>query len=209
MAEAGYRDTNEDGILEDEKGKKLTLTILVNRNNSSRTDSAGFISDALEEIGIKTTVKSLSWADYKQAIEDGEFDLYLGGYKFDKKSNLRTMFKSGNAISYKNTQVRSLVNQLETCLSAKKQKAVYEELKPLLTEDCLITVCFIRPMRLSLCLSLPRKNFLPSSIFTEAAAAGSGIRRLPLRLKTVKHPKAEKVPKKIKIGCLLFGKVSV
>ncbi len=135
MAEAGYRDTNEDGILEDEKGKKLTLTILVNRNNSSRTDSAGFISDALEEIGIKTTVKSLSWADYKQAIEDGEFDLYLGGYKFDKKSNLRTMFKSGNAISYKNTQVRSLVNQLETCLSAKKQKAVYEELKPLLSEE--------------------------------------------------------------------------
>ena len=135
LKEAGYEDRNEDGFLENEKGKVFSLTILVNKGNSRRTDTARSIADDLETIGIKTKVSALSWDAYRTAIKDGDFDIYLGGYSFDKKYDLRSLFKSSNYLGYKNSQVRKYVQQLETCISAKKQKEIYLALKEQLTED--------------------------------------------------------------------------
>lgn len=135
LSEAGYEDKNEDGFLEDEKGKKLSLTILVNSGNSRRVDTARSIADDLQAIGIKVKVDSLSWDAYRSAVSEGDFDIYLGGYKFDKKYDLRSLFKTSNQLGYKNSQVRDYVRQLETCLSAKKQKEVYLALKEQLIED--------------------------------------------------------------------------
>ncbi len=135
LKEAGYEDRNEDGFLENEKGKVFSLTILVNKGNSRRTDTARSIADDLEAIGIKTKVSALSWDAYRTAIKEGDFDIYLGGYSFDKKYDLRSLFKSSNYLGYKNSQVRKYVQQLETCISAKKQKEIYLALKEQLTED--------------------------------------------------------------------------
>lgn len=135
LKEAGYEDRNEDGFLENEKGKVFSLTILVNKGNSRRTDTARSIADDLEAIGIKTKVSPLSWDAYRTAIKEGDFDIYLGGYSFDKKYDLRSLFKSSNYLGYKNSQVRKYVQQLETCISAKKQKEIYLALKEQLTED--------------------------------------------------------------------------
>lgn len=135
LKEAGYEDKNEDGILEDEKGKSLSLTILVNSGNSRRTDTARGIAADLEAIGIRARVSALSWDAYRSAISQGDFDIYLGGYSFDKKYDLRSLFKASNPLGYKNSQVRAYTRQLETCISAKKQKSVYEALKAQLTED--------------------------------------------------------------------------
>ncbi len=59
---------------------------------------------------------------------------------FDKKYDLRSLFKSSNYLGYKNSQVRKYVQQLETCISAKKQKEIYLALKEQLTEDVLLPV---------------------------------------------------------------------
>lgn len=149
LAAAGYRDVNEDGLLEDGEGKKVSMTILVNANDGNRKDTAESIAVSLREIGIDVKIKSLGWQSYKTAVKEGEFDLYLGGYKFDKKFDLRQLFSSGNAIGYKNTTVQSYVNQMETCLSRKKQKGIYEKLKPVLADElpyyclCYKTYAFI------------------------------------------------------------------
>ncbi len=155
LEQAGYRDVNEDGLLEDQEGKKVSLTILVNTNGGNREDTASSIAASLKEIGIDVSVKRADWQTYKTAIAEGAFDLYLGGYQFDKKFDLRTLFRRGNAVGYDNQQVRTYVNQLETCLSAEEQKAVYEKLKPLLTDElpyyclCYKTYAFITVPRFS------------------------------------------------------------
>ncbi len=149
LAAAGYRDVNEDGILEDDEGKHVSMTILVNANNGNREDTAESIAAALKEIGIDTKVKSLGWQSYKTAVSEGKFDLYLGGYKFDKKFDLRQLFRKNNPLGYKNTTVQSYVNEMETCLSRKKQKVLYEKLKPVLADElpyyclCYKTYAFI------------------------------------------------------------------
>lgn len=134
LKKAGYRDSNEDGIMEDNKHKNISMTILVNRDGG-RQDTAAAIAESLKEIGIDTKVKALEWSAYRAAIKEGDFDLYLGGYKLDKKNDLRMMFRAGSGIGYDNRKVKALVGKLETCLSAEDQRAVYEELKLLLNDD--------------------------------------------------------------------------
>ena len=135
LKKAGFQDTNEDGILEDSKGRDFKLTILVNEGNGSRSDTASGISEALNQIGIKTTVRRQSWSAYRSEMRDGDFDLFLGGYKFDKKYDLRALFSKSNYLGYRNDQVLADVKKLETCISAKEQKKTYENLKALLQED--------------------------------------------------------------------------
>lgn len=131
----GFVDSDENGYLEDKKGKEVKLTILVNENNDSRVDAAETIADELNKIGIKATVKVSSWKSYKQALNKKKFDLYLGGYQFDQKYNLKEMFAKNNKLSYNNQDVLNYVKQMETALSANQQKEVYGKLKPILTEE--------------------------------------------------------------------------
>ncbi|MFQ9894089.1 MAG: ABC transporter substrate-binding protein [Emergencia sp.] len=131
----GYKDTNEDGILEDENGKNVTLTLLVNSGNSGRVDCAVSIKNALEKVGIEVTVKQEAWDEYKKAVEDGDFQMYLGGYQFDKKYDLRTLFSSAAKNGFDSDKIQSKVKQLETCLSAEGQKEVFSELESLLKDE--------------------------------------------------------------------------
>ena len=153
LKKAGFKDTNEDGILEDSKGRDFKLTILVNSNDGSRSDTASSISEALSQIGIKTSVEKVSWSVYRSEVRSGDFDLYLGGYQFDKKYDLRSLFSRSNYLGYKNDQVLNNVRALETCVSAEQQKETYKKLKALLQEDlpyyglCYKTYSFITVKR--------------------------------------------------------------
>ncbi|MGN0659830.1 MAG: ABC transporter substrate-binding protein [Emergencia sp.] len=135
LSECGYRDSDEDGYLENEKGKTLSLTILVNRGNSRRVDTAYSIAESLKLTGIKADVRALSWSEYRAAIKEGDFDIFLGGYKFDKKYNLKELFRKSSCTGYYDKETWELVSSLETCLGPKKQKEIYEKLKTRLIED--------------------------------------------------------------------------
>ena len=108
---------------------------MVNNNNDSRVDAAETVADELNKIGIKATVKSVSWKTYKSALKKKNFDLYLGGYQFDQKYNLKEMFAKNNNLSYNNQDVLKYVKKLETALTAEEQKKVYDKLKPMLMEE--------------------------------------------------------------------------
>ena len=135
LKSCGYKDSDENGFLENEKGEEIQLTILVNENNDSRVDAAETIAEELNEIGINTSVDVKSWKSYKKALKKKKFDLYVGGYQFDQKYNLKEMFAKKNNLSYNNEDVLKYVKQMETSLTAKQQKEVYGKLKPILTDE--------------------------------------------------------------------------
>ena len=85
------------------------MTILVNSNDGSRSDTASSISEALNQIGIKASVKKVSWAEYRSEVRSGDFDLFLGGYQFDKKYDLRSLFSKSNYLGYKMSQILASV----------------------------------------------------------------------------------------------------
>lgn len=135
LKECGFKDSDENGILEDKDGKEFSIAILVNENEDSRVDAADTIAAELQKIGIKATVVEKSWKSYKTALKKGRFDMYLGGYSFDAKYNLKEMFAKNNFLRYNNQDVLKLVKKMETCLTVKKQKETFEQLKPMLIEE--------------------------------------------------------------------------
>lgn len=135
LREAGYKDSNEDGVLENEKGKDLSLRILVDGSRRNRTDTARSIAESLRSAGLRVKLEVKDRAAFKEALAERDFDLYLGGYKFDKQYDLSSLFRKGGRTGYDNPEVRSLAGQLETCLSAEEQKTVYEKLKSVLADE--------------------------------------------------------------------------
>ncbi len=74
LYDAGYRDNDDDGFIEDSDGRDLTLTILV-RSEWSR--AAELAADYLADAGIDSVVRSLeinSWAAEKDAFN---YDLVI------------------------------------------------------------------------------------------------------------------------------------
>ena len=135
LKKCGFADRNEDGILENKKGKKLSVKLVVNKNVYRRSDAATAIKDELQDIGIHVRVKKLNEIDYRKALKNKDFDLILAGYKFDKSYNLKDLFDKGNFLNYSNSVVSSSVNRLERANSASKQKDVYVKLKKELLND--------------------------------------------------------------------------
>ena len=135
LKKAGYEDRDENGIAEDSKGKEASLVILVNNNDKRRTLSAKSISKNLKNVGIKAEVEAVSWEEYNNRLKKGDYDLYLGGFKFDKQYNLKKLFEKDNLLGYNNKEVASEIAKLETALTAEEQKTVFQGVKQKLTEE--------------------------------------------------------------------------
>ncbi len=55
FAEAGLKDTNGDGFLEDSEGHTVAITLNTNTGNSQREGAAAFIAKNLQDVGLKAT----------------------------------------------------------------------------------------------------------------------------------------------------------
>lgn len=76
LSQAGYVLNGEDGLLY--KGRTaLTVTLLVNSENQTRSAIAELLAEELTRLGVAVTVNKLPWKDYLTALEKGNFDLYL------------------------------------------------------------------------------------------------------------------------------------
>lgn len=58
LASAGWRDSDDDGLL-DREGKKFELTLIVIANSATSREQSQIFQDALARIGVKLEIKSL------------------------------------------------------------------------------------------------------------------------------------------------------
>ncbi len=71
----------------------LSFKLIVNRDNKYRLAAAYNIADNLKKIGFAIEVLPLSFADYKQRIVVGNYDMYLGEVKLDASMDLSQFFR--------------------------------------------------------------------------------------------------------------------
>lgn len=85
MRNAGFRD-------------KLNYTLIVYSGNNFKTAAAKEIQANLEKIGINVVISELTWENYKAALADGNYDLYIGEIKLPSNMDMSALFSSGKAI---------------------------------------------------------------------------------------------------------------
>lgn len=86
VADAGLTDT--------------AVTLLVNASDGIRLRAARALAEALSQCGLKVTTSEQSDANYRTALRNGKFDLYLGQTKLSANMDLSAFFASNGDLRY-------------------------------------------------------------------------------------------------------------
>jgi len=136
LKEAGYVDRNGDGYLENALNQTITINILVNSEDQSRTAAAEIIKTGLDQLPIQTTITIKDWNGYNSDLAAGNYDIYLGGYQIKENYDLRfLLYTNSNLIGYSNPALDALLDKMESGISQKDRQATYTQVSDILAED--------------------------------------------------------------------------
>lgn len=76
------------------------VVFLVNKDDSRRMRVARTIKKMLEEGGLKVTMSELPGAEFRTALKEDKFDLYLGQTKLSPNMDLTEFFMENGSLSY-------------------------------------------------------------------------------------------------------------
>ncbi|MEM8866136.1 MAG: peptide-binding protein, partial [Planctomycetota bacterium] len=186
LAEAGWEDTDGDGILDKEingRRRAFEFTLLTPPTDTS-IKTATLLKECLDLLGIVCNVKSTEFTVLVQKSRDKEFDAVLAGWGTgtDPSSNVN-IFGSGeprNYGSYANAEVDELFEQGKREFDRDKRAKIYGKIHTQLWEDQPYTWLFYRNAFYGFNKKLRGYNFSPrgpynyspgfSSIYVPAAS---------------------------------------
>lgn len=134
LSDDGYRyRQNESGTR-----AKLSYTLIYTENTefSYRKTVAEGISKQLKEIGIDVTIKALDAEEYKQALEQGNFDLALASWYMRENNDITFLFQQET--NYGNCNVPDLeqtIAEANSHVVSDKLKAAQIQLMELLCNE--------------------------------------------------------------------------
>lgn len=137
LRDAGYFDRDGDGQLENAVGETISVNILVNEEDQSRTAAAQIIKAGLDQLPIRTTITSKDWNGYNSDLAAGNFDIYLGGYQIKENYDLRFLLHTsyGNQIGYSNIALDALLDKMESGISQKDRQSTFLQIQDTLNTD--------------------------------------------------------------------------
>ncbi|GAB4437902.1 MAG: peptide-binding protein [bacterium] len=142
LTEAGYKDSDGDGILEKD-GKPLRFTVLTNQGNDARVKTAEIIQRKLKEVGIDMKILVLEWATFiKEFVNKRRFDALILGWTIPQDPDLYDIWHSSkmdarglNHYSYSNPEVDKLLELGRKTVDDKKRKEIYFEVQERIASD--------------------------------------------------------------------------
>ncbi|MGI6571132.1 MAG: ABC transporter substrate-binding protein [Caldicoprobacterales bacterium] len=155
LEEAGWKDTDGDAVLDREiEGEKIDLafTLLTNKDNAFRRDTAYLIAEQLSLLGFHVQVELVPWdVLQEEKMAEGEFDAVLTGYSLDNMPDLRVLFHSaqtgGNGsgfLYYNNPEMDYLLNLAAVTYMEEERKEVYEEIQKLFVDELPVISLYFR-----------------------------------------------------------------
>ncbi len=103
----------------------LSFNLIVVESNKEQVLVAEKIKSDLQEVGIKISIKKMSWNDFYAAISNGTFDLAVATFDVKNEYQIQDMVKSAtlrNYAKYSNSNVDALIEKLTTT-----QEEAYDE----------------------------------------------------------------------------------
>lgn len=155
LAEAGWRDTDGDGVLDkiiDGKKTPLRFEIKVNSGNALRKSVALVLLDELKKHGIAASVRELDWTIFLNDVKNHQFDAVVLGWQMPTDEpdayqvwhSSQAANKGSNAISYKNPRVDEILETTRREFDALKRVEMYKEFQQILHEEQPYTFLFVR-----------------------------------------------------------------
>jgi peptide/nickel transport system substrate-binding protein len=150
LEEAGWRDSDGDGVL-DREGKRLSFEIITNKGNEQREKAATVIQRRLSEVGIEVTIKVIEWAAFiNNFVDKRNFDAVLLGWslspdpdQYDIWHSSKTRPKEFNFVTYSNAEVDAVLEKARRTFDRAERKAQYDRLQEILDEEQPYTFLYV------------------------------------------------------------------
>ncbi|MDZ4165060.1 MAG: peptide-binding protein [Smithellaceae bacterium] len=150
LAEAGWRDSNNDGIL-DKDGQIFAFEIITNQGNDVRAKCGEIIQRRLAEVGISVKIRIIEWAAFvNEFINKRRFDATILGWTipmdpdmYDVWHSSKTGARELNFISYKNKELDELLEKGRTTFDLEKRRKSYHRIQEILAEDQPYTFLYV------------------------------------------------------------------
>lgn len=98
LGESGYVIKDDQGILADQSGKKLSFNLLICRNNSYHMAAAENIKKQLSSVGINVDITEISTEGLVQRASEGKYHLYLAEYSVLNDMDISKLFTPGEGL---------------------------------------------------------------------------------------------------------------
>jgi peptide/nickel transport system substrate-binding protein len=142
LAEAGWKDSNGDGIL-DRDGRPFSFTLRTNQGNLVRQQTAEIIQRRLRAVGIDVKIHIVEWAAFINTfIKKKDFEAIILGWglgldpdQYDIWHSSKTGPDELNHISYKNPKVDALLEAGRRTFDEAKRKAIYGEFQKIMADE--------------------------------------------------------------------------
>jgi len=142
LAEAGWRDSDGDGIF-DKDGTPLSFTILTNNGNKQRADAATIMQHRLKKIGIEVKIRLVEWSAFiENFINKRQFDAVILGWSLSPDPDQFTIWHSSqtgqrqfNFLSYSNAKVDAALETARRTFDRQKRKVQYDIMQEEIYKD--------------------------------------------------------------------------
>ncbi|WP_018294814.1 peptide-binding protein [Mariprofundus ferrooxydans] len=142
LAQAGWQDSNGDGIL-DKGGKPLSFTILTNNGNKQRADAATIIQQRLKKVGIAVNIRLVEWSAFiENFINKRQFDAVILGWSLSPDPDQYSIWHSSqtgprqfNFLSYHNDKVDADLDAARRTFDRVKRKHYYDNMQAEIWHD--------------------------------------------------------------------------
>jgi peptide/nickel transport system substrate-binding protein len=159
LDEAGYEDTDNDGVREmPDGGDPLSFRYYVQTNDQNTTKAAPFVKEWLSQIGIETKVEAMSSGKLGDEINAGTYDLFHWGWIPDPDPDSALSWFTcderppdgsayGNNDSYYcNPEYDEMFNEQRTTLDATARFDIVHDMQRLYYEDSPYIVLWYGPI---------------------------------------------------------------
>jgi peptide/nickel transport system substrate-binding protein len=142
LAEAGWRDTDGDGVL-DKDGVKFEFVFASISSSKINGRIAVVMQEGCKKVGINMTINPYEWSIYLKKLEDRDFDVCsLGwrmGYESDPyqiwHSDQITKKKSSNHVSFSNAEADKIIETARREFDLDKRIKLYNRFAQIIHEE--------------------------------------------------------------------------
>jgi len=145
LTEAGWKDTDGDGILDkviEGKRTSLKLVFTYNQGNSSREAVGLMFQNWLRQAGIDVEVRSLEWGKYLGDLKQQKIQIFYGSWITDPRSDdpkqiWHTDSRNGgsNYTGFGNSKTDQLIEQIRKELDPEKRNVLYHQWQAILHDE--------------------------------------------------------------------------